>query len=174
MSISLHHALVPQWIQMIDGLERVLTKADSHCGETERSEDEFVQMKLAPDMLDFAYQVKSVRTHSIGAVEGVRAGVFSPDMSESPRDFAAMRTMLSQTRDAINALDPAEFEGFIGKPVEFRFRDFVMPFDGEEFLLSFSQPNFYFHVTTAYAILRQAGVAVGKFDYLGSVRKKVS
>jgi hypothetical protein len=71
------------------------------------------------------------------------------------------------------ALDPAEIESFIGKDMRFEFGGNSMDFNAEDFLLSFSMPNFYFHATTAYDILRMKGMAIGKRDFTGKVRKRV-
>lgn len=170
MSISLHDAVIPTWLQLLGALDALIDKAAAHCEATGKSEEEIADLKLAPDMLDLAYQVKSAKVHSLGAIEGVRAGTFSPDRSEAPRTFAGMKALLAEATTALAAMDPAELDSYLGKPVEFRIGDRVLPFTAENFLLSFSQPNFFFHVTTAYDLLRMAGVEIGKRDYLGKPR----
>jgi len=169
MSFTLHQALVPTWIQMLGALDGLVDKAAAHCAEKGAAEEDVACLKLAPDMLDFAFQVKSARVHSVGALEGVRAGTFSPDRSEAPRSFEGMKVLLGDARATLEALDPAELDTYLGKPMEFRFGDFVLPYLAEDFLLSFSQPNFFFHVTTAFGLLRKEGVAIGKRDYLGGM-----
>ena len=77
---------------------------------------------------------------------------------------------MTETIAALEAVDPAEMENFIGRPMRFEMGSFRMDFTAENFLLSFSQPNFYFHATTAYDILRMKGVPLGKRDYLGAMR----
>lgn len=131
-----------------------------------------IQTRLADDMLPFAYQVKSTAVHSIGAIEGVRKGTFSPDPTTPPATFDGLRERIGQTIAALEALDPDEVESFIGRDMRFEFGAHVMDFAAEEFLLSFSQPNFYFHATTAYDILRMKGVQIGKRDFNGRVRKR--
>ncbi|GGD77458.1 DUF1993 domain-containing protein [Croceicoccus mobilis] len=170
MSISLHHALVPTWIQMLEALDGLIDKAAGHCAEIGMDDEGLCSQKLAPDMFDFAYQVQSATSHSIGAIEGVREGVYSPDLNAPPRSFAEMKQVIADTLSQLEELDPSELDGFIGKKMEFRFKEFVIPFVAEEFLLSFSQPNFFFHVTTAYALLRAMGVEIGKRDYMGALR----
>jgi hypothetical protein len=123
-------------------------------------------------MFPFAYQVKSTAVHSLGAIEGVRRGVFSPDITPPPTDFEALRSQVAGALSALKAVDPAEIDGFMGRDMRFEFRDMRMDFTAENFLLSFSLPNFYFHTTAAYSILRWKGVAVGKRDYLGRLRLK--
>lgn len=172
MALSLHAATVPGWLQILASLARLIDKAEQYCAEQGVDPDTLVQARLADDMLPFAYQVKSASVHSIGAIEGVRAGSFSPDMAPPPASFAALREQIAATIAALEALDPAELESFIGRDMRFVFGANVLEFFAEDFLLSFSQPNFYFHATTAYDILRARGVALGKRDFLGRVRKK--
>ena len=170
MPISLHKALVPSWLQLLASAKGWLDKAEA----SELSEASICEARLSKDMLPFAYQVKSMAVHSIGAIEGVRAGAFSPDMSEPPADFAAMRARLEETEQALAAVTEDEMESFIGRDMRFEITraNIRMEFDAEEFLLSFSQPNFYFHATTAYDILRHLGIEVGKRDYLGRPRMR--
>ncbi len=170
MSFTLHQAFVPTALQMLGGLDGLIDKAAAHCGEADKGEEDIACLKLSPDMFDFAYQVKSACVHSLGAIEGLRKGTFSPDTSHAPRSFADMKAMLAETIAALEALDPGELDTFLGKPMEFRMGEFVRPFTAEDFLLSFSQPNFFFHVTTAYGLLRKEGLKIGKRDYLGAMR----
>ena len=170
MTISLHHALVPQWIQLLGSVEGLLDKAAAWCEHEKKDPETVLGAKLAPDMFDFVYQVKSTWVHSIGAVEGVRAGTFSPDMSKPERSFSSLKARTREVIEQLRALDEAEFEGFTGNDMEFRFGEYRKPFDADEFLLSLSLPNFFFHVTAAYAILRNLGVDVGKMDYMGAMR----
>lgn len=152
---------------------RLLDKAEAHCAETGTDPDDLLKARLADDMLPFGYQVKSCAAHSIGAIEGVRAGVFSPDMTPWPTDFAGLRAAIAKALAAVEALSPDEVNGFVGQDMRFEMGEMVMPFTAEDFLLSFSQPNFYFHATTAYDLLRWKGVKLGKRDFMGRPRLKV-
>lgn len=172
MTMSLFGATVPAFQQTIGAVSELLAKAEAHCARTGGDPAALIDAKLADDMLPFGYQVKSVTTHSIKAIEGVRAGVFSPDMNPWPRDMAGLRAQLDATMAAVQALTPEEVDGFAGRDAAFVMGDLRMPFTAEDFLLSFSMPNFYFHATTAYAILRANGVAIGKRDFLGRPRLK--
>ena len=168
MTLSLHAATIPGFLRMLANMDHLIGKAEAWCAEQGRSEEDVCSARITPDMLDFAYQVKSTVSHSVGAITGIRAGVFSPDRSEPPRGFAAMRAMLADARQELSALSEAEMEEVGSTGMEFRMGDkFVVPFTGQSFLLTFSVPNFYFHATTAYDILRQLGVPIGKRDYLG-------
>lgn len=172
MSFSLYAATVPAYLQTLGALSGLIDKAESHCNAVGMAPAELIEARLAADMLPFAYQVKSVKVHTIGAIHGVRKGVFSPDMTTPPDSFAAMRTMIAGAVQEIEAISSAEIESFIGRDMRFEFGNSRMDFTAENFLLSFSQPNFYFHMTTAYDILRWKGVQIGKRDYLGRPRLK--
>jgi uncharacterized protein len=172
MSFSLYAATIPSCRQMLGAVAELLAKAESFCTEKNLAPRDIIEARLAPDMLPFAYQVKSTAVHSIGAIEGVRRGVFSPDMTPPPDNFPALTARIAEAIGALDALDPAEVDGFLGRDMRFAFGDRHVDFTAENFLLSFSQPNFYFHVVTTYDILRSKGVAIGKRDFLGRMRKK--
>lgn len=171
MPISLYAATIPSCLQIIESVARLVGKAESYCAEHNLEPAALIEARLIDDMQPFAYQVKSVAVHSIGAIEGVRKGSFSPDMTTPPATFAALQERLAQTSAALTALDPDEIESFIGRPMCFEFGTMRMDFVADQFLLSFSQPNFYFHAATAYDILRMKGVPIGKRDFNGRVRK---
>ena len=170
MSFSLYSAFVPSCLQILDGLSGLLDKAETFCSEQGIAPEQIIAARLAEDMQPFAYQVKSTAVHSFGAVEGVRRGVFSPDMTKPPESFAALKTRIGETRAGLEAIAPGEMDGFVGRDMRFTFGERHLDFRAEEFLLSFSQPNFYFHATTAYDILRWKGVQIGKRDFLGRTR----
>lgn len=171
MTYPLYAAIVPTYIQMLDTLTHLLGKAQAHCEVHGVPHEALIEARLTDDMHPFSYQVKSVILHSIGAIEGVRRGSFFPDRSPPPATFADMRGQVTDARAAMAAIDPAEVESFIGRDMKFVINDRVVPYRAEEFLLSFSQPDFYFHLTIAYAILRAQGVSIGKIDFMGKTRK---
>jgi len=172
MVFSLYAAIVPSYLQILQAVSGLLVKAESSCTEKGIAPQELIQARLAEDMFPFAYQVKSTAVHSLGAIEGVRKGVFSPDMTPPPETFAALKTRIAETLAALRAIDVAEVDGFLGRDMRFSFGDRRMDFTAENFLLSFSQPNFYFHATTAYDILRWKGLPIGKRDFMGKPRVK--
>ena len=172
MPLSLHAAFVPSALQMLGTTRALVDKADAWCSEQGCDADALLGARLHDDMLPFAYQVKSVAEHTRGAIDGVRAGTFSPNLDTPPGDFDGLRAKVDQAVAMLQAVTADEMEAMIGAPMRFEFRDFAMPFTGEEFLLSFSQPNYYFHATTAYAILRMKGVPLGKRDFMGQLRIK--
>jgi uncharacterized protein len=172
MSFSLYAATIPSYRQILSSVSDLLGKAQVFCAEKGAAPRDIIEARLAEDMLPFSYQVKSTAVHSLGAIEGVRRGVFSPDTTTPPDNFAALKTHIAQTITALESIDPAEVDGFVGRDVRFAFGERHIDFTADNFLLSFSQPNFYFHAATTYDILRWKGVAVGKRDFLGRTRKK--
>jgi len=172
MTFSLYAATVPSYQQILRSISGLLTQAEAFCKERGLAAEDMIQARLAEDMLPFAYQVKSAAVHSLGAIEAIRRGVFSPDMTPPPDTFAALHQRIADTLAALEAIDAAEIDAFIGRDMRFAFGDRHIHFTAEEFLLSFSQPNFYFHATTAYDILRWKGVPLGKRDFMGRLRKK--
>ena len=170
MPISLHAAFIPSAQQMLGAADHLVDKAEAWCAETGCGHGEAIGARLHETMLPFAYQVKSVAAHTAGAIDGVRAGVFSPELTPPPQDFAGLRAATAKARASLEAVSEDEMEGFIGRPMRFEMGEFRMDFTAENFLLSFSQPNFYFHAATAYDILRMKGVALGKRDFMGKLR----
>jgi uncharacterized protein len=172
MPISLYDAVVPSNLQILAAIDSVLTKAEAFCAEQGRTDADLIDARLAPDMLPLGYQVKCCVTHSVGGIEGVKAGSFSPDMAAWPTDFAGLHALLQGAITSLNSIDRDSFEALAESDAQFVFGETRMPFTGANFLLSFSQPNFYFHATTAYAILRAQGVKLGKRHFLGMPRMK--
>ena len=174
MAFSLYAATVPSYRQILGAISGLLNKAEAFCAEKSLAPADMIQARLAPDMLPFAYQVKSTAVHSLGAIEGVRAGTFSPDMTPPPDSFSALKDRLTETLVALEAVEPAEIDGFFGRDVSFSVpsRNVRIDFTAEKFLLSFSLPNFYFHAATAYDILRWKGMQIGKRDFMGRMQVK--
>jgi len=170
MPLSLHAALVPGWLQVLGSCRGLIDKAEAHCAAHGLDEAELVEARLIDDMRPFKYQIKSCTVHSRLAVEHARSGIAGPDFNSSPETLAALGAQLDDTIAFLEALDPAEFETFFGRGVVFTIpgTDYRREYTAENFLLGFSRPNFHFHATTAYALLRMKGVAIGKVDYLGA------
>jgi hypothetical protein len=172
MPLSLHAAYVPSALQMLGTANHLIDTAEKWGLENECAEGEMIGARVFEDMLPWCYQIKCVAEHTQGSIEGVRAGVYSPDLNPPPTSFADLRAKLAGATEFMKALTEEEMEAMIGQPMRFEFKDRGMDFTAEEFLLSFSQPNFYFHCATAYNILRMKGVPVGKMDFMGRVRIK--
>ena len=172
MPLSLHAAYVPSALQMLGTANHLIDTAEKWGLENECAEGEMIGARVFEDMLPWCYQIKCVAEHTQGSIEGVRAGVYSPDLNPPPTSYEALRAKIAGAVETMKALTEDEMEAMIGQPMRFEFKDRGMDFTAEEFLLSFSQPNFYFHCATAYNILRMKGVPVGKMDFMGRVRIK--
>ena len=170
MTFSLYDAIIPSYQQVLQAVARLVDQAEAFCDERGTAHAEIIDARLAPDMLPFTYQVKSTIVHSTGAIDGVRAGSFSPDMTKPPENFAGLKAATQAALDALAAIERTEVDGFVGRDMAFVMGENRMEFDAEHFLLSFSVPNFYFHATTAYDLLRMKGLPLGKRDFLGRPR----
>lgn len=172
MALSLYQATVAQYLQILPAAIANLDRAEAWAKEQGLAEEEMLGKRLAPDMWTLATQFRQVAHHSAGALKGLEVGHFSPDMDLNFHDFATLRALLKDALAYLRGFDVATLETLGDKTVAFGFGGEVrMRFTGEDFLLSFSQPNFYFHAAAAYAILRGLGVKVGKRDFLGATRK---
>jgi uncharacterized protein len=172
MAFSLYAATVPSYRQILGAVAALLGKAETFCIEKGMAPQEIIHARLADDMQPFAYQVKSTVVHSLGAIEGVRRGVFSPDTTTPPETFSALKARIAESLAVLEAVETAEVDSLVGRDMRFVFGERHIDFTAENFLLSFSQPNFYFHATTSYDILRWKGVPIGKRDFIGKTRAK--
>lgn len=172
MSFNLYDALLPNWRQTLGAMVHLLDKAEAHCAAHAQPDAALIDARLAADMFPLGFQVKSTVVHSVGAIEGVRKGVFGPDRAPWPDSLAGLRTLVTDGIATLAQIEPGEIDGFIGRDMRFEIGERRLDFTAENFLLSFSLPNFYFHATTAYDILRHQGLPLSKTDFLGAIRKK--
>ena len=172
MAISLYEATVERYLQTLGAVAGVLDKGAAHCAETGADPAELVSTRLYPDMLPLAFQVWSVEHHSNGAIEGAKGGVFAPPTPMPALTYADLQKVIADTREKVGALTPDEVNSLQGRDMVFQLGERKMPFQAEGFLLSFSLPNFFFHATTTYDILRSKGVKLGKRDFMGAMRLK--
>lgn len=172
MAFSLYAATVPSYRQILAGVAGLLRTAQSFCAEKGIEPSDLIGARLAPDMFPFSFQVKATIAHSIGAIEGIRKGVFSPDTSPPPTSFAELAQQVDAALEGLATTEPADVDGCLGRDMLFVFGERTLPFTAEDYLLSFAQPNFYFHASTAYDILRWKGLPIGKRDFIGRLRLK--
>lgn len=174
MALSLYQVTVPSYIQIVSSMLRLVGKAEDSCAEKALPAADILNARLAEDMLPFAYQVKSVTVHSINAINAVHTGSFAPDMTPPPNSFEELKAQLEATLAALAEITPADLDAVVGRDMVFAYGERHLEFTAENFLLSFSLPNFYFHATTAYDILRSKGMAIGKRDFIGVPRIKAT
>lgn len=170
MSISFYEASVSSYLQILDGVSGVLKKGAAHAAENKIDPQEFVMAKLHDDMMPLHFQVVSVCHHSLGALHGMRDGRFTPPSFDLDKSYAQLQALVTQTRAGVAAFSEADAEAIADKSMVFAMGKQEMPFTNQNFLFSFSLPNFYFHAATSYDILRMRGVVLSKIDYLGAMR----
>ena len=170
MAISFYDLSVATYLQILRSVAGILDKAAAHARDSDLDLAAIVEAKLRDDMLPFRFQVVSVWHHSLGAINGVREGSFSPPPSLPDLDYAALQGLVTEAIEGLEKLTREEVEALEGKPMKFVTQSVEIPFTSENFILSFSLPNFYFHATTTYDMLRMAGVPLGKMDFLGNLR----
>ena len=175
MALTLHAATIPAWLQIIASTRALVDKAEAWCTDTEEAEDAVLGASLAEGMWSFNWQINSVWMHSAHAVCATESGTFEPNFTDIPGSFGACRAKLDTARDTLLAVAPGELESRAEDNLDFVLGGTVrMSFTAQDFLLSFSNPNFYFHAATAYDILRMKGLEIGKRDYLGTPAIKPS
>ena len=172
MAVSLYTATVPTFLQVLGAVSGLLDTAAAWCRDNGVPEGELVQARLAEDMWTFSWQVRATWAHSADAVDGVFKGEFSPDFSEPPADLAGLKAKVDDAIARLKAVDPAALDAREGHDACFKFGERRMDFTAEDYLLSFAQPNFFFHASMAYAILRNRGLPIGKRDFIGGLRLK--
>jgi hypothetical protein len=172
MAIPLYDLTVASHLQTLGAVSGFLDRGLAHCQDNNIDPESIVDTRLWDDMLPFRFQIVSVVHHSRGAIEAAKSGVFTPPSDQRPHGYADLQNLVTETREALGKLTPDEVNALEGGQVIFRMRNMEMPFTAENFLMSFSLPNFYFHATTAYDILRSKGVPLGKRDFMGAMRMK--
>ena len=173
MSISLYDLTVPNYLQTLGAVSGYLAKGAAFCEEQGTDPNEIVVARVIGDMLPFSFQIASVAHHSLGAVEGVQAGAFYPPKDPGTYTYADLRKLVEDAKAGLEKVTPDALNACEGKDIVFHLGKHQLPFTAENFLLSFSFPNFYFHAATAYDILRARGVKIGKTDFLGKMRMKM-
>ena len=166
MSISMHKASAPLYLRMLGNLDQLLEKAEANAKERGFDANLLVTSRLAPDMRPLSAQIQFASDTSKGAMARLSGGT-PPAMADTETTIAELRTRIANTIDYIKSVPASALDGSEDREVVLKFPNGEMKFKGIDFLTNFAIPNFMFHVTTAYAILRHNGVPLGKQDFLG-------
>ncbi len=166
MTLSMYQASVPCFIRMLGNLSKILDKAVAHAAAKKIDPTVFVNARLAPDMFPLSRQIQ-IATDGVKGCAARLAGVEIPVYADTESTFPELQTRVTKTIDFLKSLRATQIDGSEERDVTLKLRGKETRFKGQIYLLSFVIPNFYFHVTTAYAILRHNGVEIGKSDYLG-------
>jgi uncharacterized protein len=168
MTVSMYKISVPIFMQFLTGLSAVLDKAAAHCEAKKIEPAALLTARLFPDMFPLARQVRAATDHAVNATARL-SGVEPPSLPGAEASFAELKDRLDKAITFIKTAKAAQIDGTEDKAIKITFpsgatRDFT----GQSLLLGNSLPNFYFHCTTAYDILRANGVELGKRDFMGT------
>lgn len=166
MSISMYQASVPVFLKTLGNLSAILDKAANFAAAKKVNETVLLGLRLAPDMFSLAQQVQQATVHAKGAAARL-AGMEPPAINSTGESIAEYKACIGQVIEFLKTLKPEQIDGSEGRDVSLKVGPNTISFKGQAYLLHFALPNFFFHVTTAYDILRHNGVEVGKRDYIG-------
>lgn len=165
MALSIYEASIPVFIRSLGNLEAILDKAVAQSAADGIDPQSLVDGRLADDMLPLAGQIQRASDTAKGA--GARlSGVDNPSFADTETSFAELKTRIQRTVEFLKAIPPEAFDGSEARTISMR--NGAVQLDGQTYLLRHALPNFFFHVTTAYDILRHKGIALSKTDYLGT------
>jgi hypothetical protein len=167
MTISMYQASAPRFVNTLKNLSAILDKAQAHADAKKIDSKALIAARLYPDMFPMSRQVQSACDAAKGAVARL-AGVEVPVHEDTEQTFEELKARIAKTIAFINSVKPAQVDGSEEREVVLKMRSGEVKFKGMQYLLGHALPNFYFHATTAYDILRHNGVEVGKRDYIGT------
>ena len=166
MAISMYTASVPVFVQYLTALSVVLKKAADHAAAKKIEPSVLIGARLYPDMLALARQVQIATDHAKGSVSRL-AGVEIPSFADTEATFEELEARIAKTLSYIQGFKPDQIDGSDDKQITLNLHGNIFEFTGADYLTRWALPNFFFHTTTAYAILRHAGVEIGKRDFMG-------
>jgi hypothetical protein len=162
----MYQASVPAFLQTIGALDAILDKLAAHAAARKIDPNVFLVSRLFPDMFAFTKQVQLVSDFAKNTSARL-AGVEIPKFEDNETTIDQLKARLAKTTDFLKSLKPAQIDGTEAKDITFPVGGQPMTLKGQDYLIHFAMPNFYFHATTAYAILRHNGLDVGKRDFMG-------
>ena len=173
MSLSMYQASVPVILQMLGSLDAILDKAVEQAEARKIKLDVLANYRLAPDMNSLVQQIQTVSDQAKGVVARL-SGVAVPSFADDEKSFADMKERIAKTVAFVKSVSADKINGSEDKEIVLKLgpvgpNQMVLNFTGAQYLLHFFMPNFFFHVTTAYDILRHAGIQIGKRDFIGSL-----
>jgi uncharacterized protein len=166
MTLSMYQASVPAFLRILSNLSAILDKAASHATQHKIQPSVLLNTRLFPDMYPLVEQVQLASDFAKGA--GARlAGIELPKFPDTEASFDELKARIAKTVDFLKTLKPVQIDGSEGRDITIPAGGNPHTFKGQSYLVHYALPSFYFHVTTAYAILRHCGVEIGKRDFLG-------
>jgi uncharacterized protein len=168
MPLGMYQASVPAFLTMLKTITAILDKAEAYAAERKIDPEVLLSWRLAPDMLPFVRQLQIAADFAKGTTARL-AGAEVPKYADDEKTFAEIKARIAKTVKFVEGFSPKDIDGSEGRDITLPVGGQDMRFKGEPYLVHFALPNFYFHATTAYAILRRCGVDLGKRDFLGMV-----
>ena len=168
MAISMYQASVPVFIKTLGNLSAILDKAAAFAAAKKVDESVLLGLRLVPDMFTLARQIQQATVHAKGTAARL-AAMEPPAIDSTGESIAEYKACIEKVIAFLNTLKPEQIDGSEGRDVTLKVGPNTMSFKGQAYLLHFAVPNFFFHVTTAYDILRHSGVDIGKKDFIGQV-----
>jgi hypothetical protein len=169
LSLSLYDASIPGYARMLRNLAHIMDKAETWASEQKVPLDTILQTSLGHGMANFTRQIQMASDAAKGGAARL-AGIEPPAMPDTEAGFPDLKTRIEKTVAFVESVTPDQVNGDPARPVVLKFPNGSMDFTAQSFLLTFSLPNFHFHVTTAYDILRSLGVPLSKMDYLAGAK----
>jgi hypothetical protein len=167
MTISMYQASAPRFANILNNLSAMLDKAQAHCEVKKIDPLVLASLRLFPDMLPFTRQITIACDTAKGAVARL-AGVDIPKHEDVEKTLEELKARIAKTVAFVGTFKPAQLDGSEDKEIVLKLTGREVSFKGMQYLLGYAHPNFYFHVVTAYNILRHNGVELGKRDYIGT------
>jgi hypothetical protein len=165
MALSLYDASIPSYLHMLRNLAALLAKAEAHAASTGADPAAFLEARLAPDMHPLTRQVQMASDAAKGGAARL-AGVTPPSFPDTETTWAEVKERIAKTIAFLETIKPDQVDGDETRTIELPVPGRTLTFTARDFLFQFSLPNFFFHVVTAYGLLRAEGVPLGKMDYL--------
>jgi uncharacterized protein len=168
MTISMYQATVPVFAQMLKAMSAVLDKAEAHCAAKKIDAANMIGARLIADMFPLSRQVQIACDFAKGVTARL-AGVEVPTYEDTEKSFPELKARIAKTLAFVEGFKPAQIDGSEGRDISLKIAGNPVSFKGLPYMLHFGMPNFYFHTTAAYTILRANGVDLGKRDFVGPV-----
>jgi hypothetical protein len=167
MAVSMYQISLPIFVRQLNGLAGCMKKAQALYAEKKYDESTLLSYRFYPDMFSFTRQVQAATDHARNCA-ALLAGLEAPKYEDNETSLAQLIARVEKTIAFLNTIKQAQIDGSEGKTVTVKMRDREMNFTGIDLLQNRSMPNFYFHTTTAYDIIRHNGVEIGKRDFMGA------
>jgi hypothetical protein len=169
MTASLYDFTVPVFTLALTNMSNQLDKAHAHAGQKKADFAALAEARLIADMRPLTSQIQIACDNAKGAVARL-AGIDAPRHEDTEKTYEELKARIAKTLDFIRSVKPEQFAGAETREVVLKFPNVTLKFNGKDYVTKFALPNFYFHATMAYAVMRKNGVELGKTDFLGNIQ----